>query len=299
MVLMQYPNRQRRLDAQFGDASTMKRTLLGLLFGAAVLTLAACNSGSRGSSVSTTPICISAADLSAEIAHNWRSVPGKKASEATDLKYKGNTLVITGHVHDVRLNGQEVDLKGDSIYLVRASGVDFSGLQKDQLVTLKCIGGGTIAPITVSSCTIEPANTPCVAEQKNVQTSGPNVVNITLSPTISGDAITITGTTDLKDGAVLDWNLEHARQKKDPMANLTEDGHTTVKGGKYSTTVRVKRWPKGKITVWVAFFSFLKTQPQWARTQYGTQGEHLEGSYVKLQSEGMKTIEIEHTITKQ
>ena len=274
----------------------MKDTLSALLVGAAVLTLAACNSGS---SVSTTPICISATELSAQIAHNWRSVPGKKASEATDLKYKGNTLVITGYVYDVRLNGQEVDLKGDSIYLVRASGANFSGLQKDQLVTLKCIGDGKISPITVSSCTIEPANSPCVTETKDVPTSGPNVVHITLSPTINGDAITIAGTTDLKDGAVLTWNLEHAQQKKDLMANLTEEGNTPVKGGKYTTTVKVNRWPKGKITVWVGFYSFLKTQPEWARTQYGAQGENLEGSHVKLQSEGMKTIEIERTITKQ
>jgi hypothetical protein len=285
----------------------MKHLLSAALFGAVVLTSTACNSGSVSAalpeqkpvSVEATPICISATDLSAEIAHNWRRVPGQKASEATDLKYKGKALVITGRVHSLRLNSQEVDLKGDSIYLVRASGVTFSSLRPDQQVTLKCIGDGTMAPITVSSCTIEPANSPCVAERKTVPTSGPNVVHITLSPTINGDAITIAGTTDLKDGAVFDWNLEHAQQKNNPMADLTEDGHTTVKGGKYSTTVRVKQWPKGKITVWVAFFSFLKTQPQWARTQYGAQGETLEGPYVKLQSEGMKTIEIEHTITKQ
>jgi len=96
----------------------MKHTLQALLIGAAVLTLAACNSGSKGSSVSTTPICISATDLSAEIAHNWRRVPGQKASQATDLRYKGNTLVITGKVYGgVRANPREVDLKGDSIYL--------------------------------------------------------------------------------------------------------------------------------------------------------------------------------------
>jgi hypothetical protein len=282
----------------------MNHTLSELLVAAAVLTLAACTSGSSVStvlpeqkpvSVDAAPICISATELSEQIAHNYRRVPGKKA---TDLKYKGNALVITGRVNSLRLNPREVDLSTDASYLIRASGVDFSGLRKDQLVTLKCVGDGTIAPITVSSCTIEPANTPCVAEQKNVQTSGPNVVNITLSPTINGDAITIAGTTDLKDGAVFDWNLEHAQQKKDPMANLTEDGHTTVKGGRYSTTVRVKRWPKGKITVWVGFYSFLKTQPEWARTQYGAQGDNLEGPNVKLQSEGMKTIEVERTVTK-
>jgi len=283
----------------------MRRTLVLALLISFTMVIAACNSGSSVSTVpaqkavDATPICISATELAEQIAHNYRRVPGKKASEATNLMYKGKALVITGRVNSLRVNPREVDLKTDTLYLIRASGVEFSGLQKDQLVTLKCVGDGTLAPITVSSCTIEPANTPCVAEQKSVQTSGLNVVNITLSPTISGDAIMIAGTTDLKDGAILDWNLEHAQQKKDPMANLTEDGHTTVKGGKYSTTVTVKRWPKGKITVWVAFFSFLKTQPEWARTQYGAQGENLEGSHVKLQSEGMKTIEIERTITKQ
>lgn len=269
-----------------------------------MLVLTACNSGSRVSTdpqeqtpgvVDTTPICISATELSDQIAHNYHRVPGKIA---TNLKYKGKALVVTGRVNSLRLNPREVDLKTDSSYLIRASGVDFSSLRENQLVTLKCIGDGTIAPITVSSCTIEPANTPCVAETKNVPTSGANVVHITLSPTINGDAITIAGTTDLKDGAILAWNLEHAQQKKDPMANLTEDGNTTVRGGKYSTTVKVKRWPKGKVTVWVSFFSFLKTQPQWARTQYGAQGENLEGPHVKLGSEGLKTIEIEKIIAK-
>lgn len=272
-----------------------------LLVGAAVLTLASCKSGSTAVSkqaVDSTPICISATELSDQINHNYRQIPGKKASEATNLIYKGNTLVITGRVHSLRANPREVDLKTDGIFLVRASGMDFSRLRQDQVVTLKCIGDGTLAPITVSSCTIEPANTPCVAEQKNVQTSGANVVHITLSPTSNGDAVTIAGTTDLKDGAKLAWNLEHEQQKKDPMANLTEDGDTTVKGGRYSTTVKVKRWPKGKITVWVSFLSFLKTQPQWA-TQYGAQGENLEGPHVKLGSEGMKTIEIEKIISKQ
>lgn len=276
----------------------MKHTLSGLLVGAAALTLAACTSGSSVStvlpeqkpvSVDATPICISATDLSAQVAHD---------KKAADLKFKGKTLVITGRVNYVN-SPREVDLKTDASFLIRAFGVNFSGLRKDQLVTLKCIGDGTLAPITVSSCTIESANTPCVAEEKAVPTSGPNVVHITLSPTINGDAITIAGTTDLKDGAVLTWNLEHAQQKKDLMANLTEEGSTPVKGGKYATTVKVNRWPKGKITVWIGFYSFLKTQPEWARTQYGAQGENLEGSHVKLQSEGMKTIEIERTITKQ
>jgi hypothetical protein len=239
-----------------------------------------------------TPICISAEELSQQVAHSYHY-----NNKSADLKYKGKTLVITGEVYGLMFDGRQVDLKTDG-FRIRASGVPFSSLQPNQLVTLKCIGDGTMAPITVSSCTIVTADSPCVAEQKIVQTSGPNVVNITLSPTINGDTITIAGTTDLKDGAVLDWNLEHAQQKQNPMANLTEDGHTSVKGGKYFATVKVKRWPKGKITVWVAFCSFLKTQPQWARTQYGAQGENLEGSHVKLQSEGMKTIEIEKTITK-
>jgi hypothetical protein len=235
------------------------------------------------------PICITATDLSSQVAHD------KKAS---GLKFKGRALVITGRVNYVRANLREVDLKTDASFLIRASGVNFSGLRPNQLVTLKCIGDGTMAPITVSSCTIEPANTPCVAEKKTVPTLGPNVVHITLSPTITGDAITIAGTTDLKDGAVLSWDLEHAQQNKNLMADLSEHGDTTVKGGRYATTVRISRWPRGNIRVWIGFFSFLKSQPQWARTQYGTQGEKLEGPNVKLQSEGMKTIEIEKTITK-
>ena len=279
----------------------MNRTLLGLLVGAAVLTLAACNSRSSVStalpeqkpvSVDATPICISATELSEQVAHSYH--PDKKGA---DLKYKGNALVITGQVDHVRLNGKEVDLKTDA-FRIRASGVDFSSLRQNQAVTLKCIGDGTMAPITVSSCTIEPANSPCVAENKTVPTSGPNVVHITLSPTINGDAIRIAGTTDLKDGAVLTWDIEHAQQKKDLMANLNDEGNTTVKGGKYATTVRVNRWPKGKITVSVGFYSFLTTQPQWARIQYGKSGDNLEGPNVKLQPEGMKIIEIEHTITK-
>lgn len=234
-------------------------------------------------------ICITASDLSAQVAHD------KKAS---DLKFKGKALVITGGVDHFRANPNEVDLKTDASFLIRASGVNFSGLRKGQLVTLKCIGDGTMAPITVSSCTVVPANSPCVAEKKTVPISGPNVVHITLSPTITVDTITIAGTTDLKDGAVLGWDVEHAQQKKNLMADLTQHGDTTVKGGRYAATVKVNRWPKGNITVWIGFLSFTKDQPQWAKTQYGTQGEKLEGPNVKLQSEGMKTVEIQRTIVK-
>jgi hypothetical protein len=237
-----------------------------------------------------TPICITAIDLASQVAHD---------KEASDPKFKGKALVITGRVNYVRANPREVDLKTDASFLIRASGVNFSSLRPNQLVTLKCIGDGTAAPITVSSCTIEPANTPCIALKKTAPTSGPNLVHITLSPTITGDAITIAGTTDLKDGAVISWDLEHALQNKNPMADLSEHGDTTVKGGKYATTIRISRWPRGNIKVWIGFFPFLKSQPQWARTQYGTQGEKLEGPNVKLQPAGMKTIEIEKTITKQ
>lgn len=273
----------------------MKHILSALLVGAAVLTLAACSSVStvlpdqKAESVDATPICISATELSEQIAHNYRRVPGKKA---TDLKYKGKALVITGRVNSLRADPREVDLKTDASYLIRALGVDFSSLRQNQLVTLKCIGDGTIAPITVSSCTIEPANTPCVAEKKTVPESGPNVVHITLSPTISGDTITIAGTTDLKDGAVLMWELDGSE------VSLTENGDTTVNGGKYATSVKVRRWPRGRISVWVGFWPFSKTQPQWARTQYGTSGEKLEGPNVKLGSEGVKTVEIEKAIMK-
>ena len=234
-------------------------------------------------------ICISASDLATEYGFG---------RAAADAKYKGKSLVITGVV--AHQNDRVVDLETErGWWYVRCFGANFTALRDRQQVTLKCTGDGTFYPLTVSSCSLVPPQTPCVAERKPaIPTSGPNVVHVTLSPLLTGDTLTISGTTDVKDGALFGYEVEHDDNKSQRGSPFFRDGDMTIRSGRYSATVDLKGWPKGRITVWVAFFTFLKEQPQWVRTQYGEGGKELEGPNVQLGLEGMKTLEIQTAIVR-
>jgi hypothetical protein len=45
--------------------------------------------------------------------------------------------------------------------------------------------------------------------------------------------------------------------------------------------------------------SFLKGQPDWAKTLYGEGVKNMEGPTVKLAGQGTKTVEIQRDLVKQ
>ena len=236
------------------------------------------------------PICVSANDLAAQYAYD---------KTAANAKYKGKMLLVKGQVDHLRLGGREVDLKSEGLSLVRCAGADFRSLREGQQVTLKCKGDGTFGPITLSSCSIVPSQSACVEEKKPpIRPASPGFVQLTMTPQLQGQSVLISGTTNLKDGAVLNYEVEHELFQKQPQNNRFARGNIIVKGGRYSGTVNAVGWPRGKITVWVGFQTFVKEQPSWVRTQYGESGQKMEGLNVKLAGQGVKRAEVQKTLIK-
>jgi hypothetical protein len=234
------------------------------------------------------PICVSANELAGQYIFN---------KTVADAKYKGRTLVVKGLVYGVRSAGREVDLQSEHLYNVRASGTDFSSLRKGQKVTLKCQGDGTFAPLTISSCSIVPPETACTAEQQPPVNPGSSTyVELTLTAELQGQSVKIAGTANLKDGAVLNYEVEH--EVFDLKNEAFTDGDAIVRGGRYSAAVNVAGWPRGTIKVWVGFQTFIKEQPQWVQGQYGELGQKMEGPTVKLAGKGVKRAELEVTLLK-
>lgn len=237
-----------------------------------------------------TPICVSANDLSAQYGYD---------KAAADAKYKGKTLIITGPVNDIRLDPHQVDIKTDATYVIRAIGQDFSSLRKGEEITVRCKGDGTLAPITVSSCVLVPRNTACIAEQKPaIDPNSRTLVELTLEPRLQGQSVVVSGTTNLKEGAYIGYEVEHETYLGDMKNSWFKDGNIVVRNGRYSGTVSIAGWPRGEIKVWVTFMSFLKEQPEWAKTLYGEGGKDVDGPTVKLAGQGIKRAEIEKRLIK-
>jgi hypothetical protein len=114
-------------------------------------------------------------------------------------------------------------------------------------------------------------------------------IAFSLSPSLSGRTIMVAGTTDLPDGALINYEIEHEqykhvdfgsdRKKFLKEVNLTfADGSTPVKSGHYAHAVDISGWRPGSVQVWAAFEPVM--QPESVAEKYGKQGEYLKGSNV-------------------
>ena len=106
----------------------------------------------------------------------------------------------------------------------------------------------------------------------------------------------IQGTTDLPDGAFLNYSVTHelaASCPPDewPATNLLESGRATVKDGQFWSIVNTLNWPNGNVRVLVQFP--FPPQPPTIESRYGPLGEHLTGENVTTLA-GMKAVEVEH-----
>ena len=127
----------------------------------------------------------------------------------------------------------------------------------------------------------------------------PTLVDLTLEPRFQGQSVLVSGTTNLKDGAVIGYEVEHELSTAGIKNNWFKDGNIVVKNGRYLGSVKVAGWPRGKISVWVTFMSFLKEQPKWAKTLYGEGGKNMEGPTVKLAGQGIRRAELQKELVKQ
>lgn len=106
----------------------------------------------------------------------------------------------------------------------------------------------------------------------------------------------IEGTTDLPDGASVNYQVVHelaetAPADEWPAANLMESGRAGVRDGQYWTRINTFNWPPGKVRISVQFP--LPPQPPDVESRYGPFGERLTGDNV-TSLDGSKVVTAEH-----
>ena len=127
----------------------------------------------------------------------------------------------------------------------------------------------------------------------------PPTIELSMSAQRDGGVITITGATDLRDGALLGYELRHKDMNFDPetpIDMLFQEGRMTVADGQYGVTVDIRNFEPGEIEVWVAFqMDFINSeiqQPNRIITQFGERGELLQGPNVTELRENGKRVEV-------
>ena len=129
-------------------------------------------------------------------------------------------------------------------------------------------------------------------------------VNLTLEANLDGDVLTVEGTTDLPDAALIAYEVRHERLTTDvelPLEQLFAEGNMTVSDGGYTSTVDLKDWPQRSIEVWVAFQTIHgkgAEQPAQIIERFGELGENLEGPNVIDLGEVGKRVELTTTVQR-
>ena len=108
----------------------------------------------------------------------------------------------------------------------------------------------------------------------------------------------IEGSTDLPDGAFVDYQVTHEMGSTTPAGewpatNLIESGRASVTEGHFWTRINTFNWPRGSVRIVVQFP--LPPQPAEVEARYGAFGEHLAGDNVVTVA-GAKLVEVEHVL---
>ena len=120
--------------------------------------------------------------------------------------------------------------------------------------------------------------------------------SLTIEPDLRNGRLTIAGTTDLPDGAILMYEARHENWVNAGEPVWLRAGQVAVQDGAYSERLNLRRWPAGTIDVWVSFQTVLLegSQPEPILAVYGALGEHLIGENVTAEG----TIRrVERTVT--
>ena len=120
---------------------------------------------------------------------------------------------------------------------------------------------------------------------------------LTSSSRVVGRTLVIEGTTDLPDSAVIEWELRHEslfKRRDIPISRMASEGHTVVRGRRYTIAVDLSAWPAGQVEVWVAFqpLSYGTRQPAFVNQMYGLSGERIEGENVSIHPAHMRRVEL-------
>ena len=108
---------------------------------------------------------------------------------------------------------------------------------------------------------------------------------ITPAVAVDGRLVHVTATTNLPDGAVISY---YVGSEAHPDAD-DHGGTAVVRGGRYEFVVDLSDWPSGKATLYDEFsVSYYggNEQPQNVVDVFGSQGEHMSGPQVYVDSPG-------------
>ena len=113
--------------------------------------------------------------------------------------------------------------------------------------------------------------------------SAPATINVTSS--VDGRTIHVIGTTDLPDGALVDYSFYSEDQNL--INDLPDGGTVAVRDGAFAFTTTVPGRSTGLATAEVSFsVAWGTTQPKGVTDRFGSQGEHLAGPQVYVDSPG-------------
>lgn len=103
--------------------------------------------------------------------------------------------------------------------------------------------------------------------------------------TVHGRAVSVAGTTDLPDGAVIDYYFWHSSPAIG--GNPPHGGQVTVSAGRFAFETSLADWPPGTVTLYSDFSVGGSTEQPWMVIyRFGWQGERLSGPQVSVDSPG-------------
>ena len=107
----------------------------------------------------------------------------------------------------------------------------------------------------------------------------PIETHMTADARVGASTVTVSGTTNLPDGAVIDYDVSNAEYGV-PVVG----GHTVVSNGEFSFVADVASLPAGKADVWLWFEVSPARQPVPVVLTYGPGGERMAGDQVSSDS---------------
>lgn len=129
-------------------------------------------------------------------------------------------------------------------------------------------------------------------------------VSLDVQVQLDGNAVHVTGTTDLPDGAVLSYELRHEHLGHDvetPRDMLFAEGLLIVVDGRLDAILDVSLFDSGSIEVDVAFSSILpggREQPADVQARFGRRLESVVGPNVRLAEDGSRRVSVSRTIAR-
>ena len=136
----------------------------------------------------------------------------------------------------------------------------------------------------------------CAAGGASDPTTTMEAVRLTVDHRSEWRQLWIEGSTDLPDGAFVDYQVAHemsdtAPADEWPATNLIESGRATVTEGQFWTRINTFNWPRGSVRIVVHFP--VPPQPAEVEARYGAVGERLTGDNVVTVA-GANVVEVEH-----